>query len=186
MVPSTTGGISLIITFLFFLRHHTTTIRLFGRLVKEFRLRRQVIGLFHQIIQLDPPFQDGINRLVENLRRFVQIFLNFGHFIRFGGVLVFLQIVRRGGKVDRFRCRDRPPGIAVLLSEFVEQLSQQDKGHPGGVFLVGGDRSAEAVAADVAVNDVTFVLDGLALAGFGALTEHLGEEEEHFFDGLCF
>ena len=35
------------------------------------------------------------------------------------------------------------------------------------------------------MHDVTFVCDGLALAGFSALCESFGEESEHFFDALA-
>ncbi len=63
-------------------------------------------------------------------------------------------------------------------------MGEEDEGHAGGVFGIGDDGAGEAVGANVAVNYVGFVGDGLALAGFGSFCECFGEEGEHFFYSL--
>lgn len=60
--------------------------------------------------------------------------------------------------------------------EFVQDLREEDKGYARGIFKVGRDGSRETVGSDIAVDDVGFVSDGLALAWLCAFGECLGEE----------
>jgi len=71
-----------------------------------------------------------------------------------------------------------------LSGKIVEDLGKEYESDAGGVFEVGGDGSGKTVGADVAVDDVGFVGDGLALAHLGAFGEGFREECEHFFDSL--
>ena len=114
---------------------------------------------------------------MQNLRRLIQIILNFRHLIRTRRILIFLNIFLHHWKVGRLRrCLHAFPRVSEGGCEFVEELGEEDEGDAGGVFGVGDDGAGEAVGADVAVDYVGFVAYGLALTGFGSFGEGFGEE----------
>ena len=61
-------------------------------LVKHFALRTQSIALLHQTVDLLPPLQHTLNRLVQHNFCFVQLFLNLHNAVGLLRVLVFHNV----------------------------------------------------------------------------------------------
>ena len=60
--------------------------------------------------------------------------------------------------------------------EFVHDLSEKNKCDTGGIFQISRDGSREPIGSDVAMNDVGFMSDGLALAWLCTFGECFREE----------
>jgi hypothetical protein len=101
------------------LGNNTTTIRLLGLLIKHLTLRRQIITPIHKIIQLNPPLQNRINSLVQNLRCIVQILLNLGNLIRSSRILVFRKVPLQRLKGHGVRLCCIAPGVSGHVCEVV-------------------------------------------------------------------
>jgi len=150
--------------------------------VKHLGLSRKIVRAFHQIVQLDPTFQDAVNGFVQDLCSFVQIVLDFGNFISCRRILVLLEVVVQRWEGHRFLSCARLPCVSNGGCEVVQELCQQDKSNSGGILGVGNNRPSESVRSNITVNNIILVGDGLALTRLCSLHECSGQETQHLLN----
>ena len=125
--------------------------------VKHLALRTQPITLRHQVINLLPPLQHALNRLVQHNLRLVELLLYLHDAVCLLRVLVFCQVVAQLGEGEGRLARG-PGGARVAGEELVDALAEELVGDEGGVLMVGDYDATDAFGAAVGVEGVVWML----------------------------
>mmetsp|Transcript_1911 Transcript_1911/g.8000 ORF Transcript_1911/g.8000 Transcript_1911/m.8000 type:complete len:264 (+) Transcript_1911:1099-1890(+) len=159
--------------------HHGAALVLFLRLlVEHLRGEGEVGGLVHQVVQLLPPRQHGVDGLVQHDLGLVELALDPQDLIRLVRVLVHLNGRRECLVTPRVISAHRLPRVPEPVHVVVAHLAQDAERGARRVLLVH-HRDGHQAPAVADVDQVLVLLHALSLPGLRPLHDGAADEREH-------
>ena len=124
-------------------------------LIKHLTLCIQSIALLHQRINLFPPFQNALNRLMQHNLGLIQLFLNLHDTICLVRVLVFDNIFLKLREIE-FGRRIGECSARILREELVDHFGEELMRDKAGIVRVADDDSGNAFSAAVGMKRVGY------------------------------
>lgn len=121
--------------------------------VEHLALRTEPLTLLDQVVNLLPPLQDALNRVVQHDLGLVELLLNLHSAVGILGVLVSLYVVLelRKRHLGALFCEAVVGGARVLGDKLVDDLSEDTVCGEPRIFLVGDDEPAYGVGVGIDV-----------------------------------